>query len=147
RRAVEHHRVGPALLDRGAQRRALAEQVRLADELLQAPRPHARRERATPVLRRVRRACSSARALPLRALGGVAPLLATLRRRRPAFARPRRRPAQTACPCLEYRARRGRRPVTSAPAPLTFRFAGGLPRKGCRTFSPCACRGGHPTFA
>ena len=42
RRPVEHHRVGPALLDRGAQRRAVAEQVRLPDELLAGARGRTR---------------------------------------------------------------------------------------------------------
>ena len=45
RRPVEDHRVRPALLDRGAQRRAAAEEVLLAHELAQRPRPHAGGER------------------------------------------------------------------------------------------------------
>ena len=45
RRAVEHHRVGVALFDRGAQPRAFAQQVRLSDELLQVRWPHARSQR------------------------------------------------------------------------------------------------------
>ena len=44
-RAVQHHRVRPALLDRHAQRRALAEQVRLPHEIRKRARPHARRKR------------------------------------------------------------------------------------------------------
>ena len=50
RRAVEHHRVRLAGLERRAQRRALAEQVLLADELVERLRAHARRQR--PVGRR-----------------------------------------------------------------------------------------------
>ncbi len=52
RRPVEHHRVRVALLDRGAQRRAVGEQVRLADELLEGARAHAHGQRAA--LRAVR---------------------------------------------------------------------------------------------
>jgi hypothetical protein len=46
RRPVEDHRVGAALLDRGPQRRALAQQVLLPDELVQAAGTHANGERA-----------------------------------------------------------------------------------------------------
>ena len=44
-RPVQDHRVGPALLDRGAQRGPAAEQVLLADELAERARPHPCRER------------------------------------------------------------------------------------------------------
>src|SRR5262249_20289030 len=44
-RPVEEHRMRLAGLDRGPQRRRRAEQVRLADELLQRARAHARGER------------------------------------------------------------------------------------------------------
>ena len=47
RRPVQDHRVRPPLLDRGAQRRAGAEQMRLSDELLEAARAHAHRQRTT----------------------------------------------------------------------------------------------------
>ena len=45
-RPAEDHRVRLARLERGAQRRALAEQVLLADELRERTRPHARGERS-----------------------------------------------------------------------------------------------------
>ena len=77
RRAVEDHRVRVAGLDRRAQRRALAEQVLLADEVVERARPHPRRERPA------RPAAARPAARPPRA---------------PA-------PARTACPRLQYRAR------------------------------------------
>ncbi len=45
-RPVEDHRVRPPLFDRRAQRRARGQQVRLPDELLQAPRARPRRQRS-----------------------------------------------------------------------------------------------------
>jgi hypothetical protein len=42
---VEEHRVRPALLDRAAQRLARAEQVLLADDLVDRVRAHAHRQR------------------------------------------------------------------------------------------------------
>ena len=47
-RAVEDHRVRLAGLDRGPQRARRAQQVRLADELLERARAHARRQRQIP---------------------------------------------------------------------------------------------------
>ena len=72
RRSVQDHRVGVPLLDRRAQRRAVAQEVRLPDEVGERRRPHARRQRAivlggvSPGLgirlhrRRTRTACPSA---------------------------------------------------------------------------------------
>ena len=51
RRPVEDHRVRPALLDGAAQRRALGEQVLLADELVERSRPQARGQRACQGIR------------------------------------------------------------------------------------------------
>ena len=45
RRPVEDHRADPVLRDRQPQRRALAEHLLLADELVERPRPQAQRER------------------------------------------------------------------------------------------------------
>ena len=53
-RAVQHHRMRVAGLERGAQRRAGREQVLLADELVERGRPHPRGERSVgrqPVIR------------------------------------------------------------------------------------------------
>jgi len=44
-RAVEDHRADAVLLDRQPERRALPQHVLLSDELVQAGRPHAERER------------------------------------------------------------------------------------------------------
>ena len=77
RRAVQDHRVRVAGLDRRAQRRALAEQVLLADEVVERARAHPRRERP-----------------------------ADRRRLGPRLVAPRApAPARTACPRLQYRAR------------------------------------------
>ena len=59
RRAVEDHRVRLAGLDRRAQRARRAEQVRLADELLERPRAHPRGQRQILGRRRARPAGGS----------------------------------------------------------------------------------------
>ena len=79
-RAVEQHRVRPALLDRRAQRHPRRQQVLLADDLVQAGGPQARRQR------RVGRQRARPRAALLR--GGVEELVHTR-----SMARARRRPA------------------------------------------------------
>ncbi len=55
RRSVQEHRVRPPLVDRGAKRRALREQVGLPDEPLQRARPGPRRERLIRCRNRRRR--------------------------------------------------------------------------------------------
>src|SRR5664280_2909835 len=67
-RTVEHHRVRVALLDRRAQGRARAEQVRLADELLDALRAHPHGERACR--------CAARRPVGTPPVGGPTALLA-----------------------------------------------------------------------
>src|SRR5947209_3244609 len=47
---MQDHRMRPALLDRRAQRRVLAEQVRLPDELLERRGPHAHGQRARAIV-------------------------------------------------------------------------------------------------
>src|SRR5262249_44435742 len=56
RRPVEDRRADPVFLDRAPEGRALAQHVPLADELVERPRPQAKRERgdgARPLRRRV----------------------------------------------------------------------------------------------
>src|SRR5204863_7642255 len=62
RRPVEDHRVRPALLERGAQRRALAQQMLLADELRERGRTHPHGQR---LVRRRHRGASPGRVLSL----------------------------------------------------------------------------------
>ena len=85
RRAVEDHRVRLAALDRGAQTRCVAQQVRLPHEFLERARPQSRRQRPRVVLAVGARAGLAA--LLRAAAGGPAALVIAARAAAPALPR------------------------------------------------------------